>query len=509
MTRGLSTNNYGPAKFIVDASAANGTHTTIAAALTDASSGDTIFVRQGTYTENLTLKAGVDIVSFPADRSSQVKIKGKLSASFSGGTVISNIALETNGDYILALTGSSGTYVTFKNCYLSMTNATGINYTSSSGSSAIYLINCSGDIGTTGITLFTSTANGPITIRSSHFTNTGASTTASTNAASTIDVLYSDMPVPITTSSTSACGIRYSVLDTGAQNVTCLTLGGSGDNHIEFNRIRSGTASAISVSASCTAYVLHCEINSSNANIITGAGTVYHDKLSADNTGKNINTTTQASLSQVLIQTFTSNGTYTPTAGMKYCIIECIGGGGAGGGAAATGAGTTSAGGGGGAGEYARGVFAAFTIGTSQSVTVPAAATGVSGTTGNTGGTVVVGSTLISAVGGSGGTTAAAAANTLITGAAGGTGGTGGSFRSNGSPGYMGFSTLSPGQIKGGAGGNSQYGAGGTDVVASAAGNAASNYGAGGSGAVNYTSQSARAGGNGSAGIVIITEYLF
>ena len=43
-THALSTNNYGPAKFIVDALVANGTHTTIASALTSASSGDTIFL---------------------------------------------------------------------------------------------------------------------------------------------------------------------------------------------------------------------------------------------------------------------------------------------------------------------------------------------------------------------------------------------------------------------------------------------------------------------------------
>jgi pectin methylesterase-like acyl-CoA thioesterase len=62
-THALSTNNYGPAKFIVSSSAANGTHTTIAAALTSASTGDTIFIRPGTYTENLTLKAGVNLTA--------------------------------------------------------------------------------------------------------------------------------------------------------------------------------------------------------------------------------------------------------------------------------------------------------------------------------------------------------------------------------------------------------------------------------------------------------------
>lgn len=32
-----------------------------------------------------------------------------------------------------------------------------------------------------------------------------------------------------------------------------------------------------------------------------------------------------------VIQKFTASGTYTPTSGMIFCIIECVGGGGAGG----------------------------------------------------------------------------------------------------------------------------------------------------------------------------------
>ena len=35
---------------------------------------------------------------------------------------------------------------------------------------------------------------------------------------------------------------------------------------------------------------------------------------------------------QVKVTTFASSGTYTPTAGMVYCVIECVGGGGGSGG---------------------------------------------------------------------------------------------------------------------------------------------------------------------------------
>ena len=114
-THALSTNNYGPAKFIVDASAANGTHTTIAAALTSASSGDTIFIRPGTYTENLTLKAGVNLCAFDCDDlTPNVTISGKATFTAAGTVTISGIRLQTNSDFLLAVTGSAASIVHLK-----------------------------------------------------------------------------------------------------------------------------------------------------------------------------------------------------------------------------------------------------------------------------------------------------------------------------------------------------------------------------------------------------------
>jgi len=76
------------------------------------------------------------------------------------------------------------------------------------------------------------------------------------------------------------------------------------------------------------------------------------------------------SFTQIVIQTFTSNGTYTPTSGMKYCIVEVQGGGGGGAGSPSTSSSEVGAGGGGGGGGYGKNVFSAATIGSSQAVTV-------------------------------------------------------------------------------------------------------------------------------------------
>lgn len=211
----------------------------------------------------------------------------------------------------------------------------------------------------------------------------------------------------------------------------------------------------------------------------------------------------------VNIQIFTTSGTYTPTAGMSYCTIEMVGGGGAGGGAAMTGASNISLGAGAGAGEYAKGVFSAATIGASQTVTIGAAGTANTGSAGGNGGNTSVG-TLISAFGGIGGNTAASGSASAAAGSPGGTGGSGGSYRyqgqfgggSNGS--YLLF-------FFGGAGGNSPFGAGGQDVLAArpaVPGVSALGYGAGGGAAVSYDAEPAQAGGAGSAGLVVITEYI-
>lgn len=213
---------------------------------------------------------------------------------------------------------------------------------------------------------------------------------------------------------------------------------------------------------------------------------------------------------QVNMQTFTSSGTYTPTAGMVYCIIEVVGGGGGGGGGGSTGGTNSATGGGGGAGGYARGVFSAATIGASKAVTIGSAGSGGGpGSNGTTGGTTSVGSTLIQATGGSpGGGGAAAGA-----GGAGGLGGVGslGSINAHGNAGGKGASTGASIAIAG-AGAGSFFGGGPAQQMQSGStstnGQSATVYGAGGGGGCNAGLGNSSSGGNGSAGIVVITEFI-
>lgn len=201
---------------------------------------------------------------------------------------------------------------------------------------------------------------------------------------------------------------------------------------------------------------------------------------------------------QVVSQVFTGSGTYTPTAGMKYCIVEMVGGGGGGGGASTPG----SAGGGGGAG-YAKKVISAAAIGASKAVTIGAggAAGSTGGGDGGAGGTTSL-AALMSASGGTGGI--GTTGGYIRDGGAAGTG-TSGDFNSSGQPGHpTGGVATGPS----GAGGASPLGGGGQALKGnsdSSGGNGS--VGGGGSGGF-YATGGGKAGGTGGNGIVIITEFL-
>lgn len=313
------------ARFIV-ASSTSGTganYTTIASAITAAAAtgiNSTVFIQPGTYTENLTLPANINLCAFTCDANTpNVTIAGTITCTTAGTRSISGIFLQTNGAALLAVTGSAATLVNLNNCYLNCLNATGITYSVSNSSSTININNCTGNLGATGIGLFTHTSTGAINIFYSKFTNFGNSVTASTCSSGVINIEYSTLSSPITTSGTSAFTWDHIAIDCNSINTTAATLGGSGLHTCRYSRFNSGTASAVSISSS-TPIFASCIIGSSNTNAVTGGGTIVYSDMMFEGSSTTINTTTQTNSG-----TLVGSRNKTPSAGFLGERISSFG----------------------------------------------------------------------------------------------------------------------------------------------------------------------------------------
>lgn len=199
-------------------------------------------------------------------------------------------------------------------------------------------------------------------------------------------------------------------------------------------------------------------------------------------------------------QILTSGTSYTTPAGCNSILVQAWGAGGGGGGASPS----NVSGGGGGGGAYMQ-KYISVTPSTAYTIAIGAlGAGGSSGSTGSAGGTtsITVSGTTYSAGGGNGGG-----------GAGGGVGGGGGSggTATNGDlnlTGYDGSSGTTGASALGGAGATVKtywINVPGAASALNAAGRAAVGYGAGGGGASAISTPFS--GGNGTAGIMFITEY--
>lgn len=328
-TNTLKVHSYGGAKWVVNPIAGVGTHTTITAAIATAVSGDTIFITPGTYIENPTMKAGVDLTAFGCDglvnegnEPGNVTIQGKVTFGYSGNCTVSGIKFKTNGDYCIYGTSSNATTATFVNCYVYAFDFNAIKNDNSSAQSRFYFMYCMGDIGNTGIAYYDNTGAGVIRIIFCHFQNNPVSLTASTGK---IDLQYSFFPNSITStagvtaifsrinatltiSSTSVSSITNSlisainasgssrisisnsnsgaidvsnsaVLDADFSEMTTVTLSDTATAGIRVSTLIAGSASAITANAGTSAVVTTSTISSSNTNALTGAGAISYGGL--------------------------------------------------------------------------------------------------------------------------------------------------------------------------------------------------------------------------------------
>ena len=291
--------SFSSAFITVSPTASLGQYTTISAALAVAVSGQTILVKEGTYTENLALVAGVNLVTWEANAyTPSVTVIGKCTFSSAGTVSISGINFQTNSDYILEVTGSAASIVNMINCILDCSNNVGIHYTSSSSSSAIYLYTCNFSLATTGISLFTCTSAGSINfLSSSGVGGVSNSSTPSTSSAGNVNAGQSTFNHPFSISGTGNIQCSFCIFSSTNSNTTALTLAGTGQSNSRHCTFLSGSASAISVGSGTQLELTgNTTVNSSNTNAITGLGTLLYGPIMFTGSSSTINASTATPL---------------------------------------------------------------------------------------------------------------------------------------------------------------------------------------------------------------------
>jgi hypothetical protein len=251
-------------------------------------------------------------------------------------------------------------------------------------------------------------------------------------------------------------------------------------------------------------------IVSTPASVISGDVVAY-----ADTTGGSfVDSTRQPGTVRQVSVIGPGSGTYTPVRTSGVLVSEVVGGGGGGGGVASPTGTNVGIGGSGGGGGYAK----KFYLIPNQTFTYSVGAKGTGGAAGANNGTAGANTTFTGSLagtitgggGGNGNGDAGGAAPVYRANLNGGTA-TGGDVNRPGGSGAGGNSQVQPTAYSP-WGGSSFYSAGarpagGAAANLSNAGNNADGFGGGGSGAAAHGTGASAAGGNGSDGVLIVTEY--
>ncbi len=265
----MSYRDYSAAKGLIVDATGHGDFTTIQSAITASVSGQTIFVRPGTYTENITLKAGTSLTSFSQGNA---VIVGKMTISSAGTYYVSDLQMTTNSDFCLVVSGSGVVSAQFKDVTVLGTNNTAISVTNSNTGTTVNFFESFIAAGSSGQAIYAMTSVANIGFFNC-VTATSGSTTAASNSAGNVSFYNCTMATPHSLSSTGAINISECRIDTASLNTACIVLSGTSIANVFMGELFSGTASCVTVGAGCTLTSSHLAASSSNAHVFTGAGT--------------------------------------------------------------------------------------------------------------------------------------------------------------------------------------------------------------------------------------------
>ncbi len=249
-SQGIAAHTFGAcainnAKWIVDPTAGVGTHQTIAAASTAASTGETVFIRPGTYTEDWSAKAGVNYVAYTSDgNAGHVILKGKITCNFVGTAYFAGVEFLSNGSSCFDFTGSSACNVQAKACNISV-ETTKFFITANNSSAGFIGYDC---IGGSAGSICQLTAFGTL----GFFNSNVAWTETATVAVGLIQVQWGAFLGPISTTSTGSVLAYYCTLQSSA--AATITLSGTGTATLYSCTIASNNQAGISIGTGCSCH---------------------------------------------------------------------------------------------------------------------------------------------------------------------------------------------------------------------------------------------------------------
>lgn len=266
-----STNKYTPNTIVVDA-AGTTPFTTIASAITAAvalGQPTVIYIRAGTYAENLTL---VTNVIFEGANRNTVIIDGLHTIPAAGMTYFKNLTLKqtTGATNVFTEVGAGTCSVRLRDCNINITSGILFNLPLSTGQ--IIIEGCSDQSAQNSIIVNT-TGKSPLSILKSSI-GTGA---VAALIAGTTSITSSTINCPMTYSDNAAATISQC-------NMTkIVTLAGTSTATITASRFDTGAAAALDIGGTSSAELSNVVINSSAGNIVTGAGSCTYGEVTALN----------------------------------------------------------------------------------------------------------------------------------------------------------------------------------------------------------------------------------
>lgn len=276
MAVNCATNRWACSNIIVAPTIAEGaSYTTITAALAAASSGDTICIKPGTYTENITLVDGVDLctLTIGEKHNQTVTLKGKITFGTCVDATISGLYIETNSDYFIEDTGSTAGTITFYDCSL-LFNSDAINLNNSNRE--LQFERCILTRLTNSTKLATVTSCASIGFRYCALEGQSYTPVASTIADGDWSFSFcSGGPLAhVTSTGTSSFQCLNSTFGYNG-GPTVWTLSGTGTVHRIYNTyMDSGSAAPLVVNGSASARVANNHFYTSNASPVTGTGSI-------------------------------------------------------------------------------------------------------------------------------------------------------------------------------------------------------------------------------------------